>query len=208
MLRRFLPRQSSFFELFQKAVDILVLTATQFHIMLLDLDHQQKSVDAIAAFEDEADKIAHTTFQLLHKTFITPFDRHDIHELTSQMDDILDLINRCAQRFPFYELKTVPPQMVELAELGVQCTKLLKKSIYRLHSLNKSDEILHFCEDLDLIESKAQKVLLSGEKELFANEKDFKEFFKQNEIYGRMKDVINHCQDVANIIKGIVLEYS
>lgn len=208
MLKRFLPRQNGFFELFQKTADILVLTASQFHIMLLDLDNQQKYVDTIADYEDQADQIAHTTFELLHKTFITPFDRHDIHKLTSQLDDILDHINRCAQRFPFYELKNVPEEMIELAELSVHCTKLLKKSIYCLKSLEQSSIILKASEDLNHLESKANQVILSGEKELFLHENDFKHFFKMKEIYSQIKLVINRCQDVANIMKGIVLEYS
>jgi uncharacterized protein Yka (UPF0111/DUF47 family) len=208
MLKRFLPRQDGFFTQFQKTADILVLTATQFHIMLLDLENQQKSVDAIAQYEDDADNIAHATFNLLHKTFITPFDRHDIHQLTSKLDDIFDLINRCAQRFPFYELKSVPAEMIELAEQAVQCTKLLKKAVYRLNSLEKSDEIIAFCEDLNHIESQAHITVLAGEKDLFLDDQDFKTFFKLKEIYSRTKSVINSCQDVANIIKGIVLEYS
>lgn len=208
MLKRFLPRQEGFFELFQKSADLLVLTATQFHVLLMDVDNQQRAVDAIADYEEQADQIAHTTFELLHKTFITPFDRNDIHNLTSKLDDILDLINRCAQRFPFYHLKNLPKELIELADLAMQCTKLLKKAIYYLHSLNKSDEILEFCESLDKLESQAHKLVLAGEKNLFMDETDFKQFFKLKEVYAGTKSVINSCQDVANIIKGIVLEYS
>ena len=94
MLKRLLPRQDSFFQLFQQAADKLQLASTEFSNMLSDLDHQQHYVDEIARHEEEADTIAHTNFQLLHKTFITPFDRHDIHQLTSTLDDIIDLINR------------------------------------------------------------------------------------------------------------------
>jgi uncharacterized protein Yka (UPF0111/DUF47 family) len=208
MLKRFLPRQDGFFSLFQKAADLLVLTATQFHVLLTDLATQQKSVDEIATFENEADMVAHQTFQLLHKTFITPFDRHDIHKLTSKMDDVIDLINRCAQRFPFYNLQEVPHQMIELADLAVSCSKFLKEAIARLNSLSKSEEILKYCEHIDALESKAHKIYLDGEKDLFIDEQDFKTFFKLKEIYGQNKNVISHCQDVGNIIKGIVLEYS
>lgn len=208
MLKRFLPREEGFFDLFQKTADILATTAIQFHAMLNDLDHQQQYVDAIAAYEDDGDKIAYTTFELLHKTFITPFDRHDIHHLTSGLDDILDYINRCAQRFPFYHLKKAPTEMIRLAELSVQASMLLKEAVYRLNSLKKSEEILKFCQGIDDIESQAHQVVLLGEKDLYLNENNFKEFFKQKEIYTRTKQVINSYQDVANIIKGIVLEYS
>lgn len=208
MLRRFLPRQEGFFKFFQKTADILVTATTEFHTMLHNLDKQQEYVDSIAAHENEADKITHHTFQLLHKTFITPFDRYDIHALTSGLDDILDLINRCAQRFPFYHLKEVPDEVVKLAELSMQASILLNRAVYRLHTLNKSAEILQYCEEIDRIESEAHQVVLAGEKQLFLDEKDFKHFFKLKDIYAKTKLVINRCQDVGNMIKGIVLEYS
>jgi len=200
MLKRFLPTQNNFFDLFQKTADILTTATIQFHALLSDLPNQKQYVDAIAAYENDGDQLAHLTFEQLHKTFITPFDRHDIHQLTSKLDDILDDINRCAQRFPFYHLMAVPEEMIKLAQL--------KEAIYRLHSLKKAEEIFNFCEGINHIESEAHQVVLAGEKDLFLNENDFKHFFKLKEIYTRTKSVINSHQDVANIIKGIVLEYS
>jgi len=208
MLKKFLPRQEGFFTLFEKTADTLVSATTQFHTMLKDLPNQQQYVDAIAGFEGEADKITHHTFELLHKTFITPFDRYDIHKLTGGLDDILDLINRCAQRFPFYHLQSVPNDMVKLAELSMQASIFLNKAIYHLHNLSKSTEIFKNCDSIDNVESEAHQVVLSGEKDLFFTENNFKEFFKQKEIYAQTKLVINRCQDVGNMIKGIVLEYS
>lgn len=208
MLKRLLPRQENFFHLFQRAADKLVLAATEFTNLLQHLDNQQHYVDAIAKHEEEADKIAHSNFELLHKTFITPFDRNDIHELTSKLDDILDLINRIAQRFPFYHLKEVPIEAIKLSELSLEATKHLKQSIYYLNSLSNSAEIFNHCNEIDRMESKAHQVVLAGEKKLFLDENDFKQFFKIKEIYGHTKLVINRCQDVANILKGIVLEYS
>lgn len=208
MLKRLLPRQDSFFQLFQQAADKLVLASTEFSTLLQHLDNQQHHVDAIAQHEEEADQIAHTTFELLHKTFITPFDRHDIHQLTSTLDDIIDLINRIAQRFPFYNLTEVPEEAVKLSQLSAEATNHLKQSIYCLHSLKNSGEIFKHCNEIDRVESKAHKVVLAGEKKLFLHENDFKQFFKLKEIYAHTKLVINRCQDVANILKGIVLEYS
>lgn len=208
MLRRFLPRQDNFFHLFQHAVDKLYLAAADFSAMLEHLDNQQHYVDLIAKHEEEADKIAHTNFELLHKTFITPFDRNDIHELTSNLDDIIDTINRITQRFPFYELHSVPEEMIKLSQLSTESTLHLKKSIYCLHSLKNANEIFHYCNEIDRVESEAHQVVLAGEKRMFMEENDFKTFFKLKEIYGHTKLVINRCQDVANLIKGIILEYS
>jgi uncharacterized protein Yka (UPF0111/DUF47 family) len=208
MLKRLLPRQDIFFKLFQQSADKLVITSTEFSNLLQDLERQQHYVDAIATHEKEADKLAYITFETLHKTFITPFDRYDIHQLTSTLDDIIDLINRIAQRFPFYQLKTVPPEMIKLAQLSAEATTHIKASVYCLHSLKNSDEIFKHCNEIDLVESKAHQVVLAGEKKLFMEEEDFKQFFKLKEIYSHTKSVINRCQDVANLLKGIVLEYS
>lgn len=208
MLKRLLPRQDKFFILFQQAVEKLALASNDFSEMLQHLDQQQYYVDSIAKHENEADQIAHTNFELLHKTFITPFDRHDIHELTSTIDDIIDLINRIAQRFPFYELKTVPSEMIQLSLLSTEAVYHLKKAIYCLPSLKNSQVIFSHCNQIDHVESKAHQVVLAGEKKLFMDEQDFKTFFKLKEIYAHSKLVINRCQDVANILKGIVLEYS
>jgi uncharacterized protein Yka (UPF0111/DUF47 family) len=149
MLKRLLPKQDSFFDLFQQAADKLLLAATEFSNMLQHLDNQQHYVDEIARHEEEADQIAHTNFELLHKTFITPFDRNDIHNLTSTLDDIIDLINRIAQRFPFYQLKALPEEAIKLSQLSAEATGLLKASIYCLHSLKNAPEIFKHCRDIE-----------------------------------------------------------
>jgi uncharacterized protein len=208
MLKRLLPRQDSFFDLFQQAADKLLLASTEFSSLLQNLENQQHYVDEIARHEEEADSIAHANFELLHKTFITPFDRNDIHQLTSTLDDIIDLINRIAQRFPFYHLTSVPEETIKLAALSAEATAHLKAAIYCLHSLKNSAVILKECDEINHVEAKAHQVVLAGEKKLFIDEQDFKQFFKLKEIYGHTKLVINRCQDVANILKGIVLEYS
>ena len=208
MLKRLLPKQENFFYLFQKAADKLQLTATEFSNLLQHLDNQQHYVDEIAKHEAEADQIAHTNFELLHKTFITPFDRHDIHQLTSTLDDIIDLINRIAQRFPYYQLQSVPEEAIQLSQLSAEATRHLKEAIYCLHYLRHAEAIFALCNNIDNVESRAHQVVLAGERKLFMDENDFKRFFKLKEIYAHTKLVINRCQDVANIIKGIILEYS
>lgn len=208
MLRRLLPKQESFFQLFEKAAEKLQSASSEFSQMLQNLENQQYYVDLIAKHEEEADQIAYTNFELLHKTFITPFDRNDIHSLTSTLDDIIDLINRIAQRFPFYQLQVVPEEMIKLSQLSSEATTQLRQAIARLHSLKNAQPIFEHCKEIDRIERKAHKTVLAGEEKLFLNENDFKQFFKLKEIYAHTKLVINRCQDVGNIIKGIILEYS
>lgn len=208
MLKRLLPKQENFFRFFQQAADKLLLASTEFLLLIQNVKNQQIHVDKIAKTEQEADAITDTTFELLHKTFITPFDRYDIHQLTSQLDDILDIINRCAQRFPFYHLNQLPNEAVRLAELSKEATHFLREAIYCLPSLKNGEVILNYCNEINRIETEAHQVVLAGEKDLFLNQDDFKTFFKLKEIYSHTKLIINRCQDVANLIKGIVLEYS
>ena len=208
MLKRLLPKQDNFFKLFEEAAEKLALTATEFSNLLKNLDNQQHYVDLIARHEEEADEIAHKTFELMHKSFITPFDRYDIHALTSSLDDIIDLINRIAQRFPFYALQAVPNEMIKLSELSVTATENLRSAVCLLHSLKHSDTIFKHCNEIDRLESEGHKVVLAGEKKIFLEENDFKHFFKLKEIYSHTKLVINRCQDIGNLVKGIILESS
>jgi uncharacterized protein Yka (UPF0111/DUF47 family) len=208
MLKRLLPKQNAFFALFQRAVDELVITANEFSNMLKNLHNQQHYVDLIATHEEEADQIALANYELLHKTFITPFDRYDMNKLTGSIDDIIDLINRIAQRFPFYNLTQTPEEMQHLADLSQEAAMHLKNAIYAIHSLKNADIIFKECSEIDRVEAKAHQVVLAGEKKLFDHEEDFKHFFKMKDIYAHTKQVINRCQDVGNILRGIVLEYS
>ena len=98
--------------------------------------------------------------------------------------------------------------MISLAEISMQSSIFLKQAVYRLHSLKKADEIFHFCKSIATNESRAHQFVLAGERRLFAEEKDFKHFYKLKDIYEKTKLVINSCQDTANTIKGIILEYS
>lgn len=208
MLKRLLPRQDTFFKLFEQASDKIVLASEEFAKMLQHLDEQQHFVDAIAIYEDEADQIAHQNFELLHRTFITPFDRNDIHNLTAALDDVIDLIHRISQRFPFYHLTKLPEELIKLAKLAEDASKNVRDAIYCLHNIKNSPALSRYCQEIDNVERKAHQYVLAGETKLFDEEQDFKQFFKLKEIYGHTKLVINKCQDVANILKGIVLEYS
>ncbi len=208
MLKSLLPRQDTFFKLFERASDKILLASHEFEQMLQHLDQHQHYVDAIAIYEEEADQIAHQNFELLHKSFITPFDRHDINNLTSTLDDVIDLIHRISQRFPFYHLKKVPDELIQLAKLAEEAAKHVKEAIYLLHNIKNAPQLSSICQQIDNVERKAHQYVLAGENKLFNEEEDFKQFFKLKEIYSHTKLVINRCQDVANLIKGIVLEYS
>lgn len=208
MLRRFLPKQENFFNDFQKMANLVVQTANEYHNMMRDLHNQENHVKNIQSFEAEGDHIAHDLFRLLHKTFITPFDRNDIHRFISSLDDVLDQLNSCAQRFPYYNLTAVPLEILKLSELTLKGSEFLRDAIACLNNLSNAEKIFVLCEKIDNIESEAHQLVLAGERTLFREENDFKYFYKLKEIYQRTKLVIDVLQDVGNMVKGIVLEYS
>lgn len=208
MLKRFLARKQSFFESFQQSADLMHIAAGEFYHAVQNITDLQRSVDLIAGYEAQGDAVTYATFERLHKTFITPFDRNDIHELTACLDDILDLIHSCAQRLPYYHMDTVPPHLVELTHLCLQATLAAKNTVALLHSLKESTQIFKLCREIGDLQDQAHSVVIAGEQELFVNMDDFKEFFKCKDLYARIKSIINRCNDLANIITGIVLEYS
>lgn len=208
MLKKFLPKEEGFFENFQRLTEQMVKATGAFTRMLTDLEHADQYALVISECEAEGDAIVYATLELLHKTFITPFDRYDIHHLTSGLDDILDAINRSAKRFPMYRLAAVPQEILALAKLAAHASELVKKAVGQLAVLKDDVAILNVCSQLNEVENAADHVLLAGVANLFDQEENFKQLLKIKEIYEHVNKVINACQDTANIIKGIVLEYS
>lgn len=208
MFKKIFPKQANFFNLFQEAAQELVGAAEQFEHMLQDLSHAEKYAKAIASHESQGDSIAGDTFDLLHKTFITPFDRNDILQLTRKLDDILDLINRTAKRIALYKFENVPNEIKDLARLGLQSTLNVKTVLKLLENLKNTPEILSCCKKISVAESEADHVKMSGIVKLFATENDFKNLFKTKEIYDYSKLITSECHHLANIVKGIVLEYA
>jgi predicted phosphate transport protein (TIGR00153 family) len=208
MLGRFLPKQKNFFTLFCQAADKLIEAAQQSQKLVADISHVQQHAEAIDLLERQGDAIARSTYQLLHNTFITPFDRHDINTLITRLDDILDQINRLAQRILIYHFAKLPDEILQLAKLLTAVTELLRKVIGQLESLRNQDEIMQLCLNIDTLENDAEVLLLKGLKRLFAEETDCKQLIKLKEVLEQKKAIINGCQDAANLVKSIMLEYA
>ena len=208
MLQRFIPRKDVFFTLFAQLAEKSESGAFEFLRLLQNLNTAPAHAKQIASLEKQGDQIARRIFDELHKTFVTPFDRNDIHTLTTDLDDVLDQINRAARRIALYEINVVPADMLIIGNLCTQATNLLKQSISMLEKLTKSKSILQLCDNVDEVQESADKILSAGMSQLFAHETDFKRLLKMKEIYESLQGIFDSCQDVAHVIKGIVLEYS
>ena len=160
----------------------------------------------IETIEKRADKVTHAAIELLHKTFITPLDRDDIHQLITKMDDILDLIEDVAQSIFLYDIRAVTPEAVTLAEICVACGERVKSAVALLSNIDNPQAVLALCEEIDKLESEADHVMRSAMAKLFRDEPDVRQVIKLRSIYELLEEVTDTCEDVANIIEGIVLE--
>lgn len=208
MLKRLIPQEKGFFTLFEEVAEKVLHAADQFQRLVGDLENAGEYAKVIEQDATEGDELIRETFDLLHKTFITPFDRYDIHKLASNMDDVLDLLNTTAQKITLYQIKTVPAEIVSMAQLALEIAKLVKSAVHHLDTLKKSDEILQYCRKIIKLRNQAEQLGLEGVATLFEQESDFKNLLKTKEVYESIKRITDKSQNLANIMKGIVLEYA
>lgn len=163
---------------------------------------------AIDSIETRADKITHETITLLHRTFITPFDRDSIRQLISRMDDILDMIQDVAESLVLYDIRKVSQEARQLADICLSCCERVKSVVALLPNMENAPVILKTCEEIDQLESDADHVMRSAISRRFRDEPDVRQVIKLRIIYEYLEVVTDRWEDVANIIEGIVLENS
>ncbi len=201
-----MPSEGKFFDLFIQHADLCVKGAKEMVALMTNFDDLENRVHAIESVEKQADKVTYETLDLLHKTFITPIDRDDIHKLITKMDDILDLLEDAGQTISLYDIKAITPEAKRLAELCLACTEKVKISVGLLHNMDNSGQILSVCEEIDRLESDADHVMRAAMSKLFRDEPDVRNLIKLKAIYEILETVTDRCEDVANIIEGIIVE--
>lgn len=206
MFSRLMPREGRFFEYFAEHGDQLVLGARELCALMANVGELAERKRSIERIEHRADKITQQTMHLLHHTFITPIDRDEIHMLITRMDDILDLMEDVSQCMFLYDIAHVTEEARKLADICLVSTEKVKAAVVQLSNMKNSEAILALCKDIDKLESDADHVMRAAMAKLFREEADVKYLFKMKEIYQLLESVTDRCQDVANIIEGIVLE--
>jgi hypothetical protein len=206
MFGRLMPTEGKFFELFIQHAELCVKGGKEMVALMTNFDDLDHRVHAIETIEKDADKVTHTALDLLHKSFITPLDRDDIHQLITRMDDILDLMEDAAQTISLYDIKSVTQEAKRLAELCQSCCERVLAAVALLHNMDNAREILAICADIDKLESDADHVMRAAMSKLFREEPDVRNLIKLKAIYEILETVTDRCDDVANIIEGIIVE--
>jgi len=208
-IARLMPREGRFFSHFDNHAKLIVVGALALADVLRHYDTKTDRATGIKAIEDAehgADRITHDTVQLLHTVFVTPFDRDDIHRLISRMDDVLDLIQDCGESLVLYDIQKVTPEATQLAELVLRCAERVQSAVGLMASMADAPAILKICQEIDRLESDADKVMRSAISELFRNETDVRQVIKLKAVYESLESATDKCQDVANVIESVVLE--
>ena len=208
MLSRLMPREGNFFELFNAHAERIVEGSRELAAMFTTFQDIEKHAERIDGAERAADKVTHETITLLHKTFITPFDREQIHQLITSLDDILDLMQDVAESVMLYDIRKVTPEAKQLAEICQMSCERVRTAVSLLKNVKDAEAILKTCQEIDRLESDADRVMRAAMSKLFRDENDVKQLIKLRSIYDLLELITDRCEDVANVIEGIVLENS
>ena len=211
---KLLPREGNFFEMFNQHAERIVEAARAFAQLVANYNdvqlREQYNRDVDNA-ERAADKVTHEVNRLIHKTFITPIDRDQIHKLINTMDDVADLIQDSAETMALYDVRQMTEEITRLTDLSVKCCERVKEAVSLLGKLANpatAEAALKTCEEIDRLESDADRVMRSAMSKLFREEPDVREVIKLKAIYELLETITDKCEDVANVIEGIVLENS
>lgn len=212
MFGRLMPKEGKYFDLFNAHADLIAQGGTALSNLIGALvDQPEQAVrfaEEIDTLERNADAITHDTLSQLHTSFITPFDRDEIHQLISGMDDILDIIQDVAESMSLYDIRKVPAEAKVMAEVTEKCCASVRSVVNLLHSMDNAPAILKFCHEIDELESEADRGLRTAMSKLFREEPDVREVIKLKQIYEILESVTDRCKDVAGTVEAIVLENS
>jgi len=211
---KLLPKEGNFFELFNQHAERIVEAARAFANLVAnysDTHLREKYNREVDNAEHAADRVTQEVNRLIHTTFITPIDREQIHALINTMDDVADLIQDSAETMALYDLRRVNDEITRLTDLSVKCVERVKDAVAMIGSLGDAataEAALKTCEEIDKLESDADRVMRSAMSRLFREEPDVREVIKLKAVYELLETITDKCEDVANEIEGIVLENS
>ncbi len=201
-----LPREESFFELFERAAKNVHEGANQLVELLEKFDDREERAKRIKDTEHAGDKLTHETMERLNRTFITPLDREDIHELVGRLDDVLDLMDTATNRMVLYKIEKPTADAIALARCLKHATAILLEAMPLLRNMKNAKEILQRCVAVHTQENEADKIEQHALAALFEKGHDPVDIIKWKDIYQDLEAATDRCEDVANVLEGIVLK--
>lgn len=201
-----LPKEGKFFELFEAQAQHNVEAAKLFQELVKNWSLDSDLFHRLQDIEHEADITTHEIFDRLNRTFITPFDREDIHALGSELDDVVDIVQSVASRMQLYHVDRTNEQLVLLVSIVVDATENMRKAIGELRKSEKSRRIQDYCIEINRLENAGDRALEQALSKLFEGTPDPLYVIKWKEIYEGIEAAIDKCEDVANTIESILVK--
>lgn len=214
LFSKLLPKEGNFFELFAQHAERVLEAAKAFSLLVTHYDEaalRERYLQEVDDAERAADRVTHEVNRLVHTTFITPIDREQIHALINLMDDVADLLQDTAETMTLYDVRHMTEEIKRLTDLSVKCCERVRHAVSLLPKIAEpatAEAALKTCEEIDQLESDADRVMRAAMSKLFRNEPDVREIIKLKAIYELLETVTDKCEDVAIQIEGIVLESS
>jgi len=205
---RLIPREEKFYDLFEELINKIEEGGNLFLDMVEEYEYPLPKITKLKELEHEADVITHRTYEKMHKSFLTPLDREDIYALVNKMDSILDMIEASAARMNLYKVKKPTKVIIDQAKILNKAISKVKLIVYAMRDMKNSKMIIDACVEINTLENEGDIVLRTAMVDLFENEKDAIELIKWKEIFERIEEALDVCEDVSNIIEGIVLKHA
>jgi predicted phosphate transport protein (TIGR00153 family) len=208
--KMFLPKDRIFYSLFESVADTVHKMGIALQEMVYEADEDKRAsiLAQIENMEHKNDDMTHNIFTELGRNFITPFDREDIHQLASALDDVADYIYASAKKINFYKINPNDTGIHKLTELILQGSIEIKKAVHGLRDMKNLREMTEALVKINSIENQADDVFDMSIEMLFNNENDFKEVIKKREIYQVLEIATDKCEDAANVIESIIIKYA
>lgn len=203
-----IPRDTRFFDLFEEASSVVLRAAQKYVDLVKDYAHGEQHVAAIRGLEHEGDDIMHRTLHKLDTTFITPFDREDIHALMKNMDDVVDEVDAAAKRLTLYQIVQPTPALGRMTDVLLRAAQSVVVAVKDLRHIKKPDGLRQHLIHIHELENEGDEVNHAAAAELFTTVSNAIEVIKWKEIYDLTERAIDRCEDVANTIEGIILKNS
>ena len=200
---RLVPRDTKFYDMFAEMASNIVEAAQLLKSILQDFQNVEVRTQQLKDLEHKGDDMTHGVLVKLHQTFITPFDREDIHQLASAMDDVLDFMHAAGERLVLYKITYAPPAAAELADVILRQAQQLEKAVV---ALDKHDQVIEICVEINRLENEADRIARRALGELFEREKDPINLIKQKELLEVLETATDKAEDAANVLEAVVLK--
>ncbi|MFA5833238.1 MAG: DUF47 family protein [Bacteroidota bacterium] len=207
MIQALLPHDEKFFVLFDKLARAIVEAAETLRTLPSQANNERETtVKKIQDLEQKADSITHEIYTELNKTFVTPFDREDVHLLASTLDDVLDYIDGSAKRFHMYKIKKNSPDIQRLTEIIYQSALEIQRGVILVADMRRAEELQKILQKINQFENDADTIFDHAIAELFDKETDAIELIKTKEVLVNLETTTDKCEDVANVLETLFIK--